>query len=100
MGDYELTARLYNELINDPVKNTYWISAYYAWAGERENANRRAAQIDSQAFGSQFLLQVVLLCACGAPWEIEATPNLAARIKEAGMLWPPASPIHFPLKDW
>jgi TolB-like protein len=100
MGDYELTARLYNELINDPVRNTYWISAYYAWAGERENANRRAAQIDSQAFGSQFLLQVVLLCTCGAPWEIEATPNLAARIKEAGMLWPPASPIHFPLKDW
>ncbi len=100
MGDHELTAQLSKELPDDPDRSRFWTSAYYAWAGERENANRRAAQIDSQPFGSQFLLQLVLMCACGAPWEIEATPNFAARVKEAGMLWPPASPIHFPLKDW
>ena len=100
MGDREMTARLHKELIIDPVRNRFWTSAYYAWVGERENANRRAAEIDNQPFGSQFLLLVVLMCECGAPWDIEATPNFATSIKEAGMPWPPASPIHFPLKDW
>ena len=100
MGDREMTARLRQELMKDPVSNAYFTSAYYAWTGDRENANRRAAEVDSQPFGPQFLLQVALLCTCGAPWDIEATPNFTARIEEAGMPWPPASPITFPLKDW
>jgi hypothetical protein len=100
MGDRELATRLQQELMKDPARNTFWKPAYYAWTGERDNINRHAAEVDSQPFGPQSLLVVVLSCACGAPWDIEATPNFAARIKEAGMPWPPASPINFPLKDW
>ena len=100
MGDREMTARLQQELIKDLVSNTFWTSTYYAWTGDRESANRRAAEIDSQPFGSQSLLLTTLLCVCGAPWDIEATPGFAAKIDEAGMSWPPASPITFPLKDW
>jgi len=100
MGDREMTARLQQELIKDPLSNTFWTSTYYAWTGDRESANRRAAEIDSQPFGSQSLLLTTLLCVCGAPWDIEATPGFAAKIDEAGMSWPPASPITFPLKDW
>jgi len=100
MGDREMSTRLQQELMKDPVRNTFWTSTYYAWTGDRENANRRAAEIDSQPFGSQSLLLTTLLCACGAPWDIEATPNFAARIEEAGMSWPPFSPINLPLKNW
>ena len=100
MGDRETATRLQQELMQDPARNTFWKPTYYAWTGERENINRHAAEVDSQPFGPQSLLLVILTCACGAPWDIEATPNFAARVKEAGMPWPPASPIHFPLKDW
>ena len=100
MGDREMAARLQQELMKDPGRNTFWKPTYYAWTGEREKINHHAAEVDSQPFGSQSLLLVILTCACGAPWDIEATPNFAARVKEAGMPWPPASPIHFPLKDW
>jgi TolB-like protein len=100
MGDREMAVRLQQELMQDPAGVLFWNPTYYAWTGERENINRHAAELDSQPFGSQSLIIVVLACACGAPWDIEATPNFAARIREAGMHWPPASPIHFPLKDW
>jgi adenylate cyclase len=100
MGDREMTARLRQELMKDPVSNAQSTSNYYAWIGDRENANRHAAEVDSQPFGPQYLLLVTLSCACGAPWDLEETPNFAARIEEAGMSWPPASPITFPLKDW
>jgi adenylate cyclase len=100
MGDREMAVRLQQELMQDPTGVLFWNPTYYAWTGERENINRHAAELDSQPFGSQSLIIVVLACACGAPWDIEATPNFAARIREAGMHWPPASPIHFPLKDW
>lgn len=48
------------------------------------------------------MLQIVdlVLDVIGAPWDLEATPNLAALITDAGLDWPPASPINFPLKDW
>jgi len=100
MGDREMATRLQQELMKAPTRSTFWKPTYYAWTGERENINHHAAELDSQPFGSQSLLSVILSCACGAPWDIEATPNFAARVKEAGMPWPPASPIHFPLKDW
>jgi hypothetical protein len=39
-------------------------------------------------------------CFCGAPFDLEATPNFKKRIEEAGFDWPPPSPIKFPAKDW
>ena len=100
MSDRDTSARIIEELMSSPQAMNFWMPIYHAWLGDRESANRLAAKVDEHPFGSQSLLLTVYWCACGAPWEIEVTPNFAARIKEAGMPWPPATPIQFPLKDW
>jgi hypothetical protein len=100
MGEREIAIKLSEELKKDPGSSALALPISYAWVGDRENANRLAAEIDAQPFGSQSLLILTNWCACGAPFDLEATPNYAARIQEAGMPWPPASPITFPLKDW
>ena len=71
-----------------------------AWSGSREEANRRAAEIDEHFFGPLVLWQLANWCECGSPWEIEVTPNFAAKVVEANMTWPPKTPLIFPLKDW
>ena len=100
MGSRESSAMLSEELLKFPFAAGFWMPIYYAWSGDRDNANQRAAEIDSHPFGSQSLLLVTYWCACGAPWDLEATPNFAARVEEAGIPWPPVSPITFPMKDW
>ena len=100
MGDQDAAAAIVDELKNIPNPTAFNESIYSAWVGDRENANHLAAKIDEHPFGSQSLLLLVYWCACGAPFDLEATPNFAARINAAGMPWPPASPITFPLKDW
>jgi hypothetical protein len=72
----------------------------YTWSGRRADANRRAAEVDEHYFGPIVLWQAAHWCQCGAPWDLEATPNFAAKIKEASMVWPPITPLSFPLKDW
>ena len=72
----------------------------YAWTGRKVDANRRAAEIDEHYFGAIVLWQIANWCQCGSPWELEATPNFAAKIEEANMEWPPKTPLSFPLKDW
>ncbi len=71
-----------------------------AWSGNREAANRRAAGIDEHFFGPLVLWQLANWCQCGSPFELEATPNFAAKIKEANIAWPPPAPLSYPLKDW
>ena len=71
-----------------------------AWTGRRESANRKAAEIDSHYFGPILLWQLVVWCQCGAPWDLEYTPNFAAKAREANLTWPPVSPQTYPLKDW
>lgn len=100
MGERDAAASFIEEMMSLPNPSVFNESIYYAWVGDRENANRRAAQIDAHPFGSQSLLLLVYWCACGAPFDLEVTPNYATRVAAAGMPWPPASPITFPLKDW
>jgi len=71
-----------------------------AWIGRQQAANQAATAIDEHFFGPQTLWQILHWCQCGAPWELEATPNFAAKIEEAKLPWPPKSPLNFPLKDW
>ena len=54
----------------------------------------------SRTGGNVVLIDVVVSCLCGAPFDLDATPNFKARIEEAGVSWPPASPITYPAKDW
>jgi hypothetical protein len=72
----------------------------YAWTGNREAANQIAAKVDQHPVGPLSLTILALWCTCGTPWDLSATPNFAATLKEAHLPWPPASPIKFPMKDW
>jgi TolB-like protein len=68
--------------------------------GNRAEANRLASALDSRYGGALALSVAVHNCYCGAPFDLEATPNFKARIEEAGFPWPPPSPIKYPAKDW
>jgi hypothetical protein len=71
-----------------------------AWLGDRNRANEVAAQYDDRAFGYFALIRRVNSCLCGAPFDLDATPNFKQRIERSGLPWPPPSPIDFPAKDW
>ncbi|HET6566016.1 MAG TPA: hypothetical protein VFG52_11430, partial [Xanthomonadales bacterium] len=92
---------LYSEFskFRGDVDDRYFGLLYNAWLGRLEEANRMAAKVDEYPFGSQSLITITLWCACGAPFDIAATPNFAADVAESGMAWPPFSPVNFPLKD-
>jgi hypothetical protein len=71
-----------------------------AWQGNRDEANRHAAAMDARPMGHLALLIATYWCACGAPFDLSATPNLAAKLRDSGFAWPPESPMKLPLKDW
>ena len=71
-----------------------------AATGQRQLANELASQLDGLPAGVMSLMSTVNNCFCGAPFDIEATPNFRARIQEAGLSWPPPSPIKYPAKHW
>jgi adenylate cyclase len=68
--------------------------------GNREAANAYASKLDARFAGPFILVEIIKGCFCGAPFDLDATPNFKARIEEAGFNWPPASPIQYPAKDW
>ena len=68
--------------------------------GDRDAANKRAAEIDARQFGYLRLMLIPGSCMCGAPWDLEYTPNFAKLLEDAELPWPPVSPINWPLKDW
>jgi TolB-like protein len=69
-------------------------------SGRRDLANEMAHRIDAQPYGYLRLMTAVMTCYCGAPFDLEVTPDFARRLEEAELPWPPASPIDWPLKDW
>lgn len=71
-----------------------------AQAGDREMANQIAAAIDGRPGGPMLLVGAIYFCRCGALFDLEETPILAKRLEEAGISWPPAAPVEWPLKDW
>jgi len=71
-----------------------------AVSGDQEWANEVAHRIDAQPYGYLRLMTVVMTCYCGAPFDLEATPDFARRLEEAELPWPPNSPIDWPLKGW
>ena len=73
---------------------------FHAVNGDRANANRVAAVTDANPFGHMVLAHAVLTCYCGAPFDLDATPNFAGIIAESGLTWPPTTPLRWPLKTW
>lgn len=68
--------------------------------GDRPTANRAAAELDAMALGPAVLLRVTDRCGCGAPFDLEATPNFARLLRDGELPWAPPAPIRFPLKTW
>jgi len=99
-GDKQRFAQVDKQYTDNPDFDPFWKVMVSAWGGQRDAANRSAAEFDKHHFGPPALWQQVHWCACGAPWDLEATPNFAAKIKEGNVPWPPPSPMSFPLKDW
>jgi TolB-like protein len=99
-GDAELSEELGARLSAFDRSTPVGIIAGFARAGARDQANRRAAEVDAHPFGHLRLMLVSVACQCGAPWDLEYTPNFARLLADANLPWPPASPINWPLKDW
>ncbi|NNE39285.1 MAG: hypothetical protein HKN14_00035 [Marinicaulis sp.] len=104
-----LAARLYvhesDETFDDlagPLgyRNDALILSLAPTLGDRSTANEAAARIDARPYGPTQLAISTFYCLCGAPFDLEATPNFAARLSESNLQWPPPSPIDYPLKDW
>jgi len=67
-----------------------------ALMGDRETANAIATGIDSRPVFVISLLDAISSCRCGAPFDLEATPNFARLMAQSGMAWPPAGDSGFP----
>ena len=65
--------------------------------GNRAEANRQAAAIDARPAGPFLLAVLTADCLCGAPFDLDATPNFKARLAESGLHWPPPQTIKCPL---
>lgn len=57
--------------------------------GDRAEANRLSAAVDAGPAGPLLLAVRTGICMCGAPFDLEATPNFKARLAESGLPWPP-----------
>ena len=99
-GDQDLFDKTFEEFKVANTSGNEWIIMVAAWGGHREEANRAAAAMDKHHFGSVALSLLSQWCACGFPFDLEATPILAAKLEESGLPWPPASIMDYPLKDW
>jgi len=100
-GDQVAFDKAYREfLTTESGEELYWPMIVSAWGGHREEANRMAAIIDQHHFGSVTLAQITQWCACGGPWDLEATPMFAAELKEGNLSWPPRPVMEYPLKGW
>ena len=77
-----------------------WRLIMHAALGERDAANAEAAALDARAGGPVELVRTVNFCECGAPFDLDATPRLKARVESAGFPWPPEPLIRYPAKDW
>ena len=99
-GDQNRFDQLFEEFKLVNTAGHEWGVIVAAWGGHREEANHAAAMIDKHLFGAVTLSQLSQWCACGLPFDLEATPNFAAKLEESGLNWPPASVMDYPLKDW
>jgi TolB-like protein len=99
-GDRANTTLLLDELLETQPDLPEFHVQSLAQAGLRDEANALAARIDADPYGYLILMGVPGACMCGAPWDLEVTPNFAKLLEDAKLPWPPTSPINWPLKDW
>lgn len=78
------------------AEEDWFTLALYALMGERDEANRIAGQLDAKPYGAIDLISSIELCRCGAPFDLEATPEFARRLAAGSFPWPPQGDIGFP----
>ena len=98
-GDKAATEKLLDQYVPISTSKNHLMQVY-AKAGQRQRANEVAAEFDATPFGYLSLIRAINSCLCGAPFDLDATPDFAKRIKDADLPWPPRSPIDWPLKSW
>jgi len=64
--------------------------------GDRAAANRYAAATDARPAGGFLLANFSINCHCGAPFDLDATPNFKQRLAESGLRWPPPATMTTP----
>ncbi|MCH8943696.1 MAG: hypothetical protein IH910_02785 [Proteobacteria bacterium] len=99
-GDAAATRSLLDKIVANASEDTQDLVVEFAIGGQRDKANQRAAELDSRPHSHISLIIISTDCHCGAPFDLEATPNFARLIAEANLPWPPDSPVDWPLKDW
>ncbi len=99
-GDPAVARQMAKEYWSRPDADNRSSLVLAAVVGDRERANELAARIDAYPGSAVVLSGNVMYCFCGAPFDLEATPNYKARIEEAGFSWPPQKPIDYPAKTW
>ena len=99
-GDATTTKTLINDYIAAGFEESSRLITLRAIAGERDLTNKLAAEADARPYGYLALTLATHTCMCGAPFDLEVTPNFAKLIEDADLPWPPTSPIEWPLKDW
>ena len=91
----------FQAILNEAVSDAPPVSGFlFAIGGDRESANRWAAEQDKLPLGFLNLTNTIIACNCGLAFDLDVTPNFAKFVDEADIPWPPASPIDWPLKDW
>jgi adenylate cyclase len=76
--------------------DTWFDLVIAALMGDSGRANEIAAEIDARPYPVLALSDAIMSCRCGAPFDLESTPNFAMRIAESGISWPPAGDMGFP----
>lgn len=99
-GDPELARKMAADFFAKPGADDWSIMVTAAAIGDRATANSAAARIDERPGGAFMLAIGSQMCFCGAPFDLDVTPNFRTRLEESGFDWPLPSPINYPLKDW
>jgi len=100
MGDVETAREAMNEWIAQHGRNQWGEIIINAAIGDRQTANRLAAEMDARPGGAFLLLLTSVYCGCGAPFDLEYTPNFRERLDESATDWPLETLVDFPAKDW
>ena len=85
-GDAEAAASMQQDYLHAFGPDDGWSLVMEAQRGNRNEADRLARIMDARPFGYVSLLQSVFRCYCGAPFDLDATPDFAARLAGSGVL--------------
>ena len=100
VGDQVRAREISDAYLSRPGVDDWSSMVAAAVVGNRQGANAAAARIDGRPGGPFMLLVGSQMCFCGAPFDLDATPNFKARLGESGFPWPPRDPVGYPLKTW